>query len=197
MSNLVFFKDKVDYYLEHLSDDGFMIQVNEIAGDLILKLWKGTEQFSYRNSHLFNWSEISDDIHRFLINIFEYFELTFIYVMSPPNMGEHGHGDGITLYRRVLNIDQVNNDNIGQIKSFNLTFRPKDIINESINIDRFKNFIKKYKKTEYISKSLIKNMIDEIGINYNDYKKVSDSVNACISFLKNLMMNCYMIYYSM
>ncbi len=54
---------------------------------------------------------------------------------------------------------------------------------ESLDIDKFKDFISKYKKSDYISKSSIRKM-GEIGLEYNNFKKIHDDVYKCYKFFK-------------
>lgn len=207
---------EIEYYLSHLSDDGFRMSIDEgvegknkvqykhinhsifsitmphkvddlvakglLKKTILIKIWKGTEQLSYRSSELFKFSDISDDIHRFISNIINDFDINYIYTMRRPKYWEDGYDDPVTLLREEYDVDYIiENDDLGDIKVFSICLASKSI-KESLNIPKFKDFISKYRKSQYISSNSIRHMKDKIGIEYTDFKSINDSVNNVFKF---------------
>lgn len=208
MINFEDITQEIEYYLSHLNDDGFRISIEEglqgknktqyrhisdnddlvkkglLKKTILIKIWKGTEQLSYRSSELFKFSDISDDIHRFISNIINDFDIDYIYTMRRPKYWEDGYDDPITLLREEYDVDYIiENDDLGDIKVFSVCLISKSI-KESLNIPKFKDFISKYKKSQYISSNSIKNMKDKTGIDYDDFKSINDSVNNVFKFFR-------------
>lgn len=191
MINFEDITQEIEYYLSHLNDDGFRISIKyEILTPanikvVLVKIWKGTDQLSYRSSDIFKFNEISDDIYRFIDNISNRFRFGYIYTMRRPKYWEDGFDDDITLYRQEYELEQVTkNDDLGQIKLFSMCLIPQSKVKESLNIPKFKDFISKYKKSQYISSNSIKSMKDKTGIDYDDFKSINDSVNNVFKFFR-------------
>jgi len=75
-------EDDVNYYFKHLEDDGFTI----VASEDYIRIFKpvsGKPVYTYSNCSNFEWSEISDDIARY-INMLDDSEksIDYCYVMK-------------------------------------------------------------------------------------------------------------------
>jgi hypothetical protein len=169
MINFEDITQEIEYYLSHLNDDGFRVSIKyEILTPanikvVLVKIWKGTDQLSYRSSDIFKFNEISDDIYRFIDNISNRFRFGYIYTMRRPKYWEDGFDDDITLYRQEYELEQVTkNDDLGQIKLFSMCLIPQSKVKESLNIHKFKDFISKYKKSQYISSNSIRRFNEQL-----------------------------------
>ena len=66
-----------------------------------------------------------------------------------------------------------------------LNFYTDSEFNEGFDIDKFHEFIKKYNKTDYISKGSGKKL-KEIGMEESDFLRMKNEVNKCVEFLKKV-----------
>lgn len=78
------FSDDVDFHLDHLSDDGFIVQ----KSDDYVRIFKPYSDtiYSYSNLKPFNYDLISDEIDRYLSFISETeYSLDVIYIINKIN----------------------------------------------------------------------------------------------------------------
>jgi hypothetical protein len=108
-------KEDVEDYLAHLKDDGFKIEVidgsNREYERYNIRIWlpKNSENYTYSNMNVFNWSKINEEIERFISIITEEFRLSHLYSVR-------SSGDGVSFIRdehyenSKPSINGINND---------------------------------------------------------------------------------------
>lgn len=100
----------VEYYLDHLKDDGFLIQVS----DDFFRIFKtiSSDTYKYDNLKEFNYNEISDDVNRFLDTLDNSYTIDYIYVIKD----EYNRRLGYNSNKRVM-VQPEDLPSIGNIKS--------------------------------------------------------------------------------
>ena len=190
-------QDDVSNYLAHLSDSGFEIEVSDLPNlserpDLVgrsqVRIYKpapkysNTKHYSY-DCPQFNWSEIEEEIIRFISMILDEHSIDYTYCMAKD---DHRHASNSFMnrdrvdYNDILNgktkIDMINSFVIGLISN-------SDIVEEKLNRDLYNPFIDRYRKTGYISTTNIKRM-DNMGITYDEFMKIQSDVDKCFNFFE-------------
>jgi hypothetical protein len=123
-------KEDVEYYFKHLEDDNFLIQT-EVDYFRIFKPMSGSV-YSYSNCNPFQWSEISDDIARYvsLLDDSENSEKSIHYVYIVKRDIEHNHDQGSWImggsaHRTQISTQSLTDENFdaGEILSFTIGFK--------------------------------------------------------------------------
>ena len=108
-------EEDADYYFKHLEDDNFLIK----TGNDNLRIFKpmSGSVYSYSNCNTFQWSEISDEISRY-VNLLDNSKksIDYVYVIKRFNGSNHR----IKIPTQSL-IDD--NFNVGEILSFVIGFK--------------------------------------------------------------------------
>ena len=114
-------EEDVNYYFRHLEDDGFSI----FTSDDYIRIFKPINQsnnrgslvYSYSNCNPFQWSEISDEISRY-VNLLDDSEKSIDYVYIVKRDGGSAHRTQISTQSLI---DE--NFNAGEILSFTIGFK--------------------------------------------------------------------------
>jgi hypothetical protein len=106
-------QEDVDYYLRHLEDDNFLIQVSDDYFR-IFKPINGTV-YSYSNCNLFQWSEIAGEIDRYVSEL-EGKSIDYCYVLSR---------EGGVINRKYIHPHMLLDETFdcGEILSFTIGFK--------------------------------------------------------------------------
>jgi hypothetical protein len=123
-------EDDVNYYFRHLEDDNFVIQtendcfrifkpINQSNNRISTDIWSSLV-YSYSNCNPFQWSEISDEISRY-VNLLDDSEnseksIDYVYIVK--------QGDG-SVSRIKISTQSLTDENFdaGEILSFTIGFK--------------------------------------------------------------------------
>jgi hypothetical protein len=132
-------KDDASLYLSHLTDDGFKLDIgaNQATSNLkdffMIRIWKPSKPFSgtivYDLANTFNWSDIEDEINRFIsieLSDFTDYEIGYLYVLREnisgrrDSPGGNFNIGGLPLERIEFTLDELKDGKLkfNEIKSF-------------------------------------------------------------------------------
>ena len=123
-------KNNVEDYLAHLKDDGFMTETGnvKVAGkpdrdNFFVRVWlpqrpidnDGSSEswlsYRYQTAGEFTWSQIEDEVNRFISIALEECNLDYLYVIKTKFIDKKGEGtvDGSTFMRQQFTLDELFN----------------------------------------------------------------------------------------
>jgi len=113
-------QEDVDSYLAHLTDSGFKVEVggsqligNPIKNNYYIRIWKQKDtsnQYHYSNCIDFKWSDIEEEILRFISIIEESWSIDYLYAIIKKGEG--------TTDRRMFSKEELSNVGDFSLKSF-------------------------------------------------------------------------------
>lgn len=119
-------KEDVEYYFKHLEDDGFKIEDNE-DHIRIFKPLSGSSVYSYSNCNIFEWSDISDDISRYVNMLDDNGEksIDYCYVLKDQEVDPFWKSNSISKTRMQIPFESLTDENFdaGEILSFTIGFK--------------------------------------------------------------------------
>lgn len=114
-------EEDVNYYFRHLEDDGFTI----VASEDYIRIFKpvsGKPVYTYSNCNPFQWSEISDEISRY-VNLLDDSEksIDYAYIIKREDDGFYASASN----RKQINTQMLLDDTFdaGEILSFTIGFK--------------------------------------------------------------------------
>ena len=121
-------KNNVEDYLAHLNDD-FKIEVagsqligNPIRNNYYIRIWKQKDKsksYTFSNSEGFIWSDIEEEILRFISIIEENWSIDYLYGISQLNSSDWYNGSRSHEHRTMFTKNELSNlDGNSELKSF-------------------------------------------------------------------------------
>lgn len=122
-------QEDVDSYLAHLMDDGFKIEVggSQIVGRPIknnyyIRIWKQKDTskgYTFSNCVEFKWSDIEEEVLRFISIIEESWGIDYLYGTSQLNSSDWFKGNQAHEHRTMFSKEELSNLNgNSELKSF-------------------------------------------------------------------------------
>lgn len=99
-------KFDVGDYLSHLKDDGFNVEAEEttVTNSNYIRIWKRKDtnrSYHYSNCLDFDWSQIEDEVNRFISIALEDWNLDYLYVIKDSSDG--------SFMRKQFSLDELSN----------------------------------------------------------------------------------------
>ena len=113
----------VEDYLAHLSDD-FKIEVygSGTENKYYIRIWKKkdtSKSYTFSNSVVFTWSDIEEEILRFISMIEENWNIDYLYGISQIKSSDWYNGDQSHEHRTMFTKNELSNlDGNSELKSF-------------------------------------------------------------------------------
>lgn len=122
-------ENDVNDYLAHLKDDGFKVEIggSQLVGrptrnNYYIRIWKQKDtshQYHYSNCIDFKWSDIEEEVLRFISIIEESWEIDYLYGISQLNSSDWYKGSQSHEHRTMFTKNELSNLNgDSELKSF-------------------------------------------------------------------------------